>query len=742
MNLITDLALILLIAGVTTLLFKFLKQPLVLGYVVAGLLVGPSTSLFPTIGDPETVKLWGEIGVIFLLFTIGLEFSFKKLLKVGGTGAVTTAFEFVVMFSVGYLIAKKLGWSHMNGLFLGAMLTISSTTIIAKAFNDMNLKSHYFAGIVIGVLVVEDLIAIIELVVLPTIVISQNFSGSELIFNITKLVFFLILWFVTGIYLIPTFIKAVHRYLSDETLLIVSLGLCLGMVVLANYVGFSSALGAFLMGSILAESIEVKRIERLIKPIKDLFVAVFFVSVGLLVNPLVIIEYWFPIVVITIAVIIVKPISATIGVFVTGQPLKAAMQSGFCLCQIGEFSFIIATLGLSMNLVDSFLYPIIVAVSVITTFITPYEMKAAIPLYNGLMCIMPTKWRYSIETYTVGYKSVENDSDWKFVTRKFISSYIIKVVIILGLIVVSFVYIEPAMLSIIEDSQVRNMVSFVLTMFATTPFILALVFNLKRSDAFVRLWNDSKFNRGYISSLIFVRVVTAIILLAVIIFHYMRFNLASLIIILLSVVSIIIFSRHILKRYRRMELRFLSNMKLDQESKSRFSELFQRDIHFAQFNVSPDSKHLGIPLGKLKLRENYGVNIVSILRGGTLVNIPKSNDMIFPNDVITVLGTDVQLRNFRPIVEKETIDVNNVETIELQKFSISKYSQFVNKSIRESRIRETYDIIIAGIERSTGSIMNPESYIVFEPNDTVWFVGEVSSIRRMCNDLGNCQIEH
>lgn len=738
MNLITDLALILLIAGVTTLLFKFLKQPLVLGYVVAGMLVGPSTSLFPTIGDAEVIKVWGEIGVIFLLFTIGLEFSFKKLLKVGGTGAVTTAFEFVVMFSVGYFIARKLGWSHMNGLFLGAMLTISSTTIIAKAFADMNLKSHYFAGIVIGVLIVEDLIAIIQLVILPTIAISQNFSGGELVFNIAKLLFFLTLWFVVGVYLIPTFIKRVHKYLSDETLLIVSLGLCLGMVVLATYVGFSSALGAFIMGSILAESIEVKRIERLIKPIKDLFVAVFFVSVGLLVNPAIIIEYWFPILMITLAVVIIKPISATLGVFITGQPLKAAMQAGFCLCQIGEFSFIIATLGLSMNMIDPFLYPIIVAVSVITTFITPYEMKASVPLYNGLMNVMPKKWRYSIESYTVGVKLVENESDWKLVTRKFITSYLIKVTIITGVIIVSFVYVDPLILQLVDDTQVGNMISFCLTMFMATPFIIALVFNLKRSEAFVRLWNDSRFNRGYISSLIFVRVVTAIVLLAVITFHYIRFNTASLVIIPIAIVSIIIFSRHILKRYKRMELRFLSNMKLDEESKIRFSELFQRDIHFAQFNVSPDCKHVGIQLKNLRLRENYGVNIVSILRGGTLINIPNNTDMIFPNDIITVLGTDVQLRNFRPIVEKETISVNDVEAIELQKFSVSKSSPFIGKSIKESEIREKYNIIIAGIERSTGSIMNPESYVVFEVGDRVWFVGSDNSISRMCMDLGRC----
>ncbi|MDD4712385.1 MAG: cation:proton antiporter, partial [Bacteroidales bacterium] len=392
-SLIYDLALILISAGFMTLLFKWLKQPLVLGYIVAGILAGPHIDLLPvTVTDTHNIQTWADIGVIFLLFALGLEFSFKKLAAVGKTALLTATFAVTGMMICGYMVGCLLGWSSMNCLFLGGMLSMSSTTIIIKAFNDLNMRDRPFTTGVFGVLVVEDLVAVIMMVMLSTISVSKVFDGSQLLFSITRLAFFLALWFILGIFLIPTFLKKVRKLMNEETLLIVSTGLCLGMVVIAVKAGFSAALGAFIMGSILAETADVKRIEKMMGPLKNFFGAIFFVSVGMMVDPAILAGYAWPVVIIILTVIFGQLIFATSGFLLSGLPLKVAMESGFSLAQIGEFAFIIAGLGLSLGVTDSFLYPIVIAVSVITTFTTPYFIKLADPAYTFLKRILPEKF--------------------------------------------------------------------------------------------------------------------------------------------------------------------------------------------------------------------------------------------------------------------------------------------------------------------------------------------------------------
>ena len=335
-TLIADLALILISASIITLLFKWLKQPLVLGYIIAGLLAGPYINIFPTVGDIENINIWAEIGVIFLLFALGLEFSFKKLMNVGSTAFITAITEVISMLLIGYLVGQLLGWGTMNSIFLGGMLSMSSTTIIIKAFNDLELRNQRFTGIVFGTLVVEDLIAILMMVLLSTMAVSQDFVGEDLLISVLKVVFFLILWFLIGIFVIPAFLKKAKKLMNNETLLIVSLGLCLGMVVLATYTGFSTALGAFIMGSILAETIEAEHIEHIIQPVKDLFGAIFFVSVGMLVNPAVLVEYAWPVIIITLVTIIGKAIFSSFGVLLSGEPLNRRVC--FHHCRTGCFA--------------------------------------------------------------------------------------------------------------------------------------------------------------------------------------------------------------------------------------------------------------------------------------------------------------------------------------------------------------------------------------------------------------------
>ena len=395
-----DLALILVTAGVITVIFKWLKQPLVLGYILAGFFIGPYFPWFPVVGDATSVRVWSDIGIVFLMFALGLEFSIKKLKKVGGTGAITALTELFIMFLIGNVVGHILGFKSMDCVFLGCMLSISSTAIIIKSFDDLKLKQQKYTSTVTAVLVVEDIIAVLLLVVLSTISVSKTFDGGQLVWSMVKLVFFLIVWFVFGIYLIPTFLRWMRKYMTEETLLLVAVGLCFGMVVLAAQAGFSTALGAFVMGAILAETIEADVIHRLVTPLKNLFSAVFFVSVGMLVQPAVLGQNWLTVVVIAACIIIFKSLAATTGVLLSGKPLKTAVQSGFCFCQIGEFSFIIAGLGLSYGVIDENLYPIIVSVSILTTFVTPYMIKGALPFYNWVEPKLPAKMKQRLEEYS------------------------------------------------------------------------------------------------------------------------------------------------------------------------------------------------------------------------------------------------------------------------------------------------------------------------------------------------------
>ena len=397
---IEDLCIIMLTAGITSLLFKLLKQPVVLGYIVAGMLVGPHVLGESWINNEENAETWGEIGVLFLLFSLGLEFSFKKLLKVGSTAVIGAGVIVVGMMIAGMLTAHLLGWGGMNAIFLGGMLCMSSTTIVFKAIEEAGLRSHRFAGVCFGILIVEDLFAVVLMVLLTSIAVKNEFEGRELLWQVGKLVMYIALWFILGITLIPTFLKKFKQHLNDETLTIFSIGMCLGMVLLAVQSGFSSALGAFVMGSVLAETIDAERIEHLIQPMKNIFGAIFFVSVGMMIDPSLLVQYWLPITIITLVVILGQIFFGSFGTLLSGQPLRVALQTGFSLVQIGEFAFIIASLGQSLNVTDKSLYPIVVAVSVITTFLTPYIMRLAYPTLTFLENHMSEGTKKMLESYT------------------------------------------------------------------------------------------------------------------------------------------------------------------------------------------------------------------------------------------------------------------------------------------------------------------------------------------------------
>ena len=414
--LIADLALILICAGAMTLLFKRLRQPVVLGYIVAGFLASPNMPYMPSVTDLHGIHLWSEIGVIFLLFALGLEFSFRKILRMGAAPIIAACAIIMGMMLVGIFTGQLFGWSQMDCIYLGGMLAMSSTTIIFKAFDDMGLRQKRFASLVLSVLIIEDILAIVLMVMLSTLAVSKEFEGTQMLMSILKLVFFLVLWFVVGIYLIPLFLRKVKPLMSNETMLITSLALCFGMVVIASAVGFSAAFGAFIMGSILAETVEAEQIEHLVTPVKDLFGAIFFVSVGMMVDVALIAEYIVPILCIIVAIMLGHTLLSTGGFLLAGQPLKTAMQCSFSLTQIGEFAFILATLGTSLHVTSDFLYPIVVAVSVFTTFTTPYMIRLAAPAYGIVERVLPKRWQKKLESNTSDEEETETEeqqSRWR-----------------------------------------------------------------------------------------------------------------------------------------------------------------------------------------------------------------------------------------------------------------------------------------------------------------------------------------
>ncbi len=742
-TLIADLALILISASIITLLFKWLKQPLVLGYIVAGLLAGPYVHIFPTVGDIANINIWAEIGVVFLLFALGLEFSFKKLINVGSTAFITATTEVISMLLIGYMVGYLLGWGTMNSIFLGGMLSMSSTTIIIKAFDDLGLRSQRFTGIVFGTLVVEDLIAILMMVLLSTMAVSKDFVGEELLVSVLKVVFFLILWFLIGIFILPAFLKKAKKLMNNETLLIVSLGLCLGMVVLATYTGFSAALGAFIMGSILAETIEAEHIEHIIQPVKDLFGAIFFVSVGMLVNPAVLVEYAWPVIIITLVTIIGKAIFSSLGVLLSGESLNISIKSGFSLAQIGEFAFIIAGLGVSLKVLDPFISPIIVAVSVITTFTTPYFIRLANPFAEWLYKVLPPKVQEMLARYASGKKTVNHDSDWKKLLKNIVGRVIIYSVLLTAIWLLSVKTLYPAVSELFTPVTIWvNLAMCLATLLLMTPFLWALISNKYNSSAiFLKLWEDENYNHGRLVALVLFRVSVAIFFISAVVISYFHLNIGIGVVIAVAVVALILILREDLTQYSRLETHFLTNLNLREEVakkhhplKTSFnSEFNNKDIELTSVVVSPYSRYIGKSLGELSFRQEFGVNVVAIVRGDLKIYIPKSSERIYPQDKLAVVGTDGQLQKFRDEIESPQGVPGTEEMYQemnLHSFTVNEAFHFLDKSIVESRLGEKYDSIVVAIERN-GELVPLDKDATFLLGDLVWFVGEREKIRQL-----------
>lgn len=741
-SLIFDLGVILIVAGIVTVLFKKLKQPVVLGYIVAGILAGPHFQWFPSVSNTESIQIWSNLGIIFLLFALGLEFSFKKLFKIGGT-AIFAAITIVIgMMTLGYSVGLILGWGHINSLFLGGMLAMSSTTIVFKALDDMGLREQKFASIVFGILVIEDLFAVLLMVLLSTVAVSKEVEGMELLNSVLKLVIFLLFSFIIGIYIIPSFLKKFRSYLNDETLLITSIGLCLGMVIIATQAGFSSALGAFLMGSILAETIEAERIEQLLQPVKNLFGAIFFVSVGMLIDPIILWEYKFPILIITGIVLLGQLFFASSGILLSGQPLKIAIQSGCSLTQIGEFAFIIAGLGTSLHVTGDFLYPIVVAVSVITTFLTPYMIQLSEPIYNVADQIIPLPWRKFLERYSSGANTIKQKSTWKKLLRsllRIVGTYTaVTVVLIFSWLQFAVPFIHRELPGIKGD-----IISLILIFVLIAPLLRAIIMKKNHSAEFQQLWNDSKYNRGPLVSLIIVRILLCMALIMFPVGKIINAATGLLVFIAMAFIIFIIFSKRLKKQSILMERHFFNNlsaremeqMKSTAINQSFVNHMLERDLHLADFTVKQNSPFIGQMLKELNFRKKYNINVVTIIRGNQRINIPGGNERIYPFDKLIIAGVDNDIETFRKYIDQENKISENLvvpsREINIEQFIIDNDSKLIGRTILESGIRDQAACLVVGIERGNTSIKNPPPSTIFQQGDIVWIVGEHNQIIRL-----------
>ncbi|MDD6854579.1 MAG: cation:proton antiporter [Prevotella sp.] len=745
--LIVDLALILIVAGIVTLVFKRLKQPLVLGYIVAGFIVSPNMPLTMSVVDKADIHTWADIGVMFLLFSLGLDFSIKKILKMGVAPAVAAVTIIFSMVALGGGVGHAFGWTRMDCIFLGGMLAMSSTTIIYKAFNDMGLSQQQFASSVMSVLILEDILAIVMMVMLSAIAGGGALSGGQMLQSIMKIVFFLVLWFVVGLYVVPSFLRAVRKLINDETLLIVALGLCCLMAVVSTRVGFSAAFGAFVMGSILAETIEAERIIKLVEPVKNLFGAIFFVSVGMLVEPKILVDYALPIVVIVMTILIGQAVFGSIGFLLSGQSLKNAMRCGFSMAQIGEFAFIIASLGLSLGVISDFLYPVVVAVSVVTTFLTPYMIRAAIPCYDGIVKVIPHSWLRRLEHRTMGTpETSETKANWKRLIRSMVMNTLIYSILSVAVIAVMFNFALPPLrllsTSVTGSHWAGNAVCGVLTLLIIAPFLRAIIMKKNHSEEAKALWTENRMNRLPLFFTMIVRIVIASAFVFYIATYLTRFTTGLIFAIVAAVIGYMILSRNIKKRSISLERRFIQNLqsrdvaaRVHGDRRPLFEQhLLDRDIHIGMFTIPEDSTWAGKTLKELKFRNRFGIHVSSIIRGVQHINIPTGSSVLFPNDKIQVIGDDEQLANFGKTMKAE-INHEDPEIekhdMKLRQLILSGSSPFIGKTLSESGIRDKYNCMVVGVEEGQEKLTMISPSRKLCKGDILWVVGEPDALKTL-----------
>ena len=733
-HLISDLALILIVAGLTTIIFKRLKQPLVLGYILAGFLAGPNLIYTPSVAEQESIEVWSQIGVIFLMFSLGLEFSFKKILKTGLAPVGAACFIMSAMWGMGCGAGYLLGWSTINCMFVGGMLAMSSTTIIYKAFEDMGLMSRRFAGKVMSVLILEDILGIVVMVLLSAMAVSNKLEGSDLILSLIKLGFFLLLWFVVGMWIVPTFLHKNRSFINKETLVIVSIGLCFLMVVIADKVGYSTALGAFMMGSILAETVEAERIDSAISSIKDLFGAIFFVSVGMMVSPSDLVTHWLLIVILVFTILIGQAVFGTMGYLLSGSSRSDALMSGFSMAQIGEFAFIIAALGESLGVTDGFLMPIVVATSIITTFLTPYMIKIAALLST------------SIKTEQISEKKKRRKSGTSLLTisatlRTFLGKLVLQTTIygVLSIAVVTLLFVSLlVMCRHVFGHWMGNAVCGVLVLLLLAPLVRPIIMKNNTSKEANLLRRRGYYFAVLVDVTIFIRFVFVTWIVYYILDFLSPFRWYWHVLVAVCIVMAIVRSRWIRKISIRMEETFLENLnRREQSSGPAYArQLKGRDLHIARLVLPEDSIWAGKSLAQLRIGGRNGVHIAAIVRDHRRLNVPGGSSILFPHDILEVVGDDESIERFKQYMNSEvrSFGGEDFEFLQLQSIVIGSKSPLVGVLIKDSGIRNEYRCMVVGYEDSNGNMHVAGADHKISSGEKMWFVGsknELSALKEL-----------
>ncbi len=727
-SLINDLALILVLGAVVTVLFKKLKQPVVLGYIVAGFIASPHFSLFPSVTTEVNIEFWAQIGIVILLFSLGLEFSFKKLLAVGAPAVMTALIIVVGMMGLGFLVGKLLGFAAVDSIFLGGMISMSSTTIILKALTDLNMRQRRFVPMIFAVLIVEDLFAVVMMVVLSSVAINKTVESGEMLRSVLKLSFFLVMWFTVGVFLLPSLFKRFRSFLTDEIMLIIAMGLCFLMAVFSVKSGFSLALGAFVMGSILAGTVEAERIERIITPVKDLFGAVFFISVGMMVDPAVIVAHAGTIALLSIVVVVGMILFGTFGMLATGQPLSIAMESGFALTQIGEFSFIIASLGMTLGVLKPDIYPIIVAVSVITTFTTPFFIKGAIPAYRKVESILPKTWTVLLEGYSKN-ATQSQPGEGQVLLKAIITRYVVRLllytVVIIALIMACRTYLMPLANQWLGGALGR-LTGVGLTLLIISPFLYAIILpSIKSSEKakLSELWGRISYLPLVLMAL-FSLVLTAMLIVWVLSGNYSSHASIIAAVIIVQVLALVL-APFMRKRLRRIEERFIGNVNVRENRRTGRNNVLVSDLHLAYMTVGHNCPFVGERLKNADIRRRYGVNVVYIQRNGNLHAVPTGDMRIFPGDVLGVIGNDEQIQAMLPLVEASAPPATDAANqVRFLHFALGKNSPLVGKTLRNARLREDYSSMLVAVERGEEEFVDATPDLEFMVGDIVWVVGD------------------
>ncbi len=730
-GLILDLAWILVLAAIATLVFKKLKQPVVLGYILAGFLASPNFTYLPSISNLENIEVWADLGIVVLMFSLGLEFSFKKLLNSGSSAIITALIIIVGMTMAGFGVGYMLHLNTINCIFLGGMISMSSTTIILKAFTDLGLKQQKFASMVLAVLIIEDLFAVLMLVLLSSFAMG-DVQGSELIFSIAKLCFFLIIWFVVGVYVLPSLLEKLGSFLNSETLLVVSMGLCFSMAAFSVMCGFSLELGAFVMGSILAGTVFAERMEHVITPVKDLFGAVFFISVGMMVQPAVIATYYPQVLVLAAVVIVGMIIFGSTGMLVTGQTLQVAMKSGFSLTQIGEFSFIIASLGMGLGVLDASIYPIIVAVSVITIFTTPYFIKLSDPAYRFVERHLPDKLRFLIDRYS---SQVVDTNETARLWREILGRYLWRVVLYSVILIAIIFACRELLFPLMEDLIPKwgHLVATLCSLVIMSPFLTALSFTSIKSDHKMRLHSTASFYEVPLIAMSIIRYILALLFIV----YFLTVCYSSLVGWIggtVAFVIIIVFaSSKLLRRFKKMEKKFINNLNNRENARSGANNNLVRDLHQAYLDIKPHCRFAGDRLKDSGLRSEFGVSVSSIRRGDEFIPLPTGDTRIFPGDTLGVIGTDSQIKRLNDEIDKvNSISIESLKhpDIELKSILLTPDSPIIDRPLYETDLRNDFFCMVLLVQRGNVEL-NPTPDTVLEAGDLLWIVGDPAQFDKM-----------